>query len=130
MALAVLIIDDDAAIQETLGEFLSECGFEVVTARDGADALAVLERTTPRPDVILLDLVMPVMDGYQFRQRQLADPSLMSIPVLIVTGHGDARVSDLGAPVLAKPFDADAIAKQLRELAARAKPANDDDAPG
>jgi CheY-like chemotaxis protein len=121
MALAVLIVDDDASIQETLGEFLAECGFEVVTARDGADALALLERTTPRPDVILLDLAMPVMDGYQFRQRQLADPSLMSIPVLIVTGHDDERVSGLGAPVLSKPVDADAVLHRLRELAGTKK---------
>jgi CheY-like chemotaxis protein len=80
----VLLIEDDAAIRETLGEALQEEGFEVVVAPNGRKALEIL-RNGPPPSAILLDLMMPVMDGWDFRREQLNDPSLRDVPVLIVS---------------------------------------------
>jgi CheY-like chemotaxis protein len=83
----LLLVEDDTPIRESLGEALREEGFDVVAAADGREALEVL-RSGPRPSAILLDLTMPVMDGWDFRQAQLSDPSLCDIPVLIVSASG------------------------------------------
>ena len=80
----VLLIEDDAAIRETLGEALQEEGFEVMVASNGREALKILGNGS-RPSAILLDLMMPVMDGWDFRREQLNDPSLRDVPVLVVS---------------------------------------------
>jgi CheY-like chemotaxis protein len=86
----LLLIEDEAAIREALGGALHEEGFEVVTAAHGREALETL-RCGLRPAAILLDLMMPVMDGWDFRHEQLNDPSLRDIPVLVVTASGFSR---------------------------------------
>jgi CheY-like chemotaxis protein len=83
----VLVVDDDPAICSALSEVLQEEGFEVASATDGRAALDQL-RTGPAPAVIVLDLMMPVMDGWDFRHNQLQDPGLRDIPVVIVTAAG------------------------------------------
>jgi CheY-like chemotaxis protein len=83
----VLLVEDDAAIAGSLGEALREEGLEVATALNGREALQVL-RGGLRPSVILLDLMMPVMDGWDFRHEQLRDPALRDIPVVVVTATG------------------------------------------
>jgi CheY-like chemotaxis protein len=84
---AALLIDDDAAIVSALSEALSEEGFEVATAANGREALQMLRRGL-RPSVIILDLMMPVMDGWDFRQEQLRDPALKDLPVVVATAAG------------------------------------------
>jgi CheY-like chemotaxis protein len=86
----VLLVEDDTPVLDALREALAEEGFEVTTATDGREALDVLRRG-PRPDAILLDLMMPVMDGWDFRQAQLRDPTLRDIPIVIVTATGFSR---------------------------------------
>jgi CheY-like chemotaxis protein len=83
----LLLAEDDAAIRDSLGDALREDGFEVVAAANGREALELL-RNGPRPSAILLDLMMPVMDGWDFRREQMDDPSLRDIPVLIVSASG------------------------------------------
>ena len=83
----VLLVEDEVAICKSLAESLQEEGFEVVAAANGREALDIL-RNGPRPSAILLDLRMPVMDGWDFRHDQLNDPSLRDIPVLIVSASG------------------------------------------
>jgi CheY-like chemotaxis protein len=83
----VLFVEDEAGIRDPLGEALQEDGFEVVAAANGREALELL-RNGPRPFAILLDLMMPVMDGWDFRREQLDDPSLRDIPVLIFSASG------------------------------------------
>jgi CheY-like chemotaxis protein len=83
----LLLVDDEDAIRESLGEALEDDGFEVVTAANGREALEIL-RNQPRPSAILLDLMMPVMDGWEFRREQLNDPSLRDIPVLVISASG------------------------------------------
>ena len=83
----MLVIDDDPSICSALSEVLREEGFEVASATNGREALDLL-RGGPAPSAILLDLMMPVMDGWDFRQVQLQDPGLRDIPVVVVTAAG------------------------------------------
>jgi CheY-like chemotaxis protein len=83
-SLAVLIVDDDRAVVDSLRDFLEDEGFEVVTAAEGRDALDQLRRGL-RPCVILLDLMMPRMNGWEFRDEQLQDADLKDIPVVVVS---------------------------------------------
>lgn len=80
---SVLVVDDDALIRDVLSDILEDRGFSVETASNGAEALKKLRGI--RPDVILLDLNMPVMDGREFRQAQRADPALWHIPTVVMT---------------------------------------------
>jgi CheY-like chemotaxis protein len=98
---SVLIVDDDEALSEVLAEALEDEGLTVSRSAHGLDALSKL-RSGLRPDVILLDLMMPVMDGWTFRDEQSRDPSLSSIPVVVVTA----------ALSLPKPIDARAIVRK------------------
>ena len=84
---AVLLIEDDAAVINSLGEGLREEGLEVAAAQNGRDALDML-RDGLRPSFIVLDLMMPVMDGWDFRHEQLLDPALSEIPVVVITATG------------------------------------------
>ena len=118
-AATVLIVDDDQAILDGVGEFLREEGFTVVTAANGAEALAHL-RAGLIADVILLDVMMPVMDGWDFRTEQLADPVLQDIPVVAISASGFAR-STIGAQlkaydVFAKPIELRRFVETLRAL--------------
>jgi two-component system phosphate regulon response regulator PhoB len=83
----VLLVDDEAAIRESLTEALEEAGFQIVNAANGREALEVL-RNSPRSLTILLDLTVPTMDGLDLRREQLNDPQLHDIPLLIVGASG------------------------------------------
>ncbi len=80
----ILLVEDDDGIREALAELLVHKGYEVVPVRHGESALDYL-RSGPRPDLILLDLVMPVMDGWTFQTHQLENPDWASIPVLVIS---------------------------------------------
>lgn len=104
---SVLIVDDDPDILETT-RFVLECaGHRVSTAANGTEALACLHGEAA-PCVILLDLMMPVMNGWEFRVEQARDPGLAAIPVIVVTGAGKAvaGAASLGTVCfLEKPVD-------------------------
>ena len=99
-------------------EFLHHEGFTVVPAPNGADALNTL-RTGFRPNVIVLDIMMPVMDGWDFRAAQLADPSLRDIPVIVISASGfgrDTLRSQLNTfDVVSKPIELDDFLKAVRQ---------------
>jgi CheY-like chemotaxis protein len=109
----VLVIEDECDIREALAEALSYEGYEVVMASNGREALRKLGRG-PLPDVILLDLVMPEMSGWEFRQAQVGDPALAGIPVVVVSASdpGPAR-PDRHLP---KPFAIDELFDLVAEL--------------
>jgi CheY-like chemotaxis protein len=114
----VLVVEDDADFREALVSGLEHAGYEVIAAVNGAAALQLLQWRIV-PSVVLLDLMMPVMDGRTFRQHQLADPALASIPVVILSA--DAQATDLATSpgvraVLSKPVDLDALLPLLEEL--------------
>jgi CheY-like chemotaxis protein len=105
----VLIVDDDEDIRDIVGEVLKDEGYRVSAVANGAEALAWL-RAGNSICVILLDLMMPVMDGRQFRSEQLRDASIAEVPVIVLTA--DATVSDAEssidvAEVLRKPVCVD-----------------------
>jgi CheY-like chemotaxis protein len=103
MTRSVLIVDDDAALRETLADALTDEGFTVSFSVNGLEALQAL-RAGLRPDVILLDLMMPVMDGWRFREEQALDRELASIPVVVITAaHALRRPIDARA-IVHKPF--------------------------
>jgi CheY-like chemotaxis protein len=102
----VLVVDDDRDIRESICDLLSEEGYVVVTAENGAQALDRL-RASSDPCVILLDLMMPVMDGIDFRSHQRGDPALADIPVIVVSASGDGRTTAASldaADFIAKPI--------------------------
>jgi len=106
----VLVVDDDRDIRETIQEILEYEGYQVATARNGAEALATARAA--QPSVILLDLFMPVMDGTEFRRRQLEDEALAAIPVVIISAAAglEERIAALGvAAHLEKPLDIEAL---------------------
>jgi CheY-like chemotaxis protein len=103
---SVMVIDDDDDIREVVQAVLEDEGYSVVTAPNGAAALKELECT--RPKLILLDLTMPGMDGVTFRERQLDDESLASIPTIVMTARkqaGKHAAPLLVRATLAKPID-------------------------
>jgi len=87
----VLLVEDDEDIRASVGEILREEGFDVVGASDGDEALRYLRGAAEPPRLILLDLMMPVMDGWAFRAAQLADERLAKIPVVILSAATDVR---------------------------------------
>lgn len=107
MPTPVLIVDDDTDLRRALSELLEEEGYAVEGAADGRDALAKLQGGL-RPGLILLDLMMPGMNGWDFRKAQLDDPELRALPVVVVTASGSdpATIRAQLGPVelLAKPI--------------------------
>ncbi|HEY1584574.1 MAG TPA: response regulator [Polyangia bacterium] len=86
--MSVLIIEDDEGVADSLAAILREEGYDVEAVNDGAAALQRLQQR-PLPTLILLDLMMPVVDGIDFRRRQLADAELSKIPVIIISARPD-----------------------------------------
>jgi CheY-like chemotaxis protein len=111
----VLVVDDDGGLRTLFRAILEADGYDVSTAENGEDALNVLRRQ-PRPDLILLDLSMPVLDGRGFRQRQQGDQALADIPVVICSGDADAAeaAQRLGARAcLPKPVGVDRLLETI-----------------
>jgi CheY-like chemotaxis protein len=101
----VLVVEDDADLRAMMAQMLTMEGFAPMLATNGQDALDVL-RTGPLPHVILLDLMMPVMDGWQFSEQQRRDPALARIPVIVMTAAPEQRLSGVNATaVFQKPVD-------------------------
>jgi signal transduction histidine kinase len=99
----ILVVDDDFATLETLGEVLTDHGYQVETAADGRAALATLR--SGGADLIILDLMMPIMNGWQFRAAQRADPELRDIPVIAISADGSEQAAAIHADqYLRKPF--------------------------
>lgn len=110
----MLIVDDESDIRETVSEVLADEGYEVHDARDGAEALSKCRAL--HPSVVLLDLMMPRMNGWEFRAAQMHDPELAEIPVVVVSALG--RVSTIDAAAfLQKPFDLSDLLEVVRRHA-------------
>jgi CheY-like chemotaxis protein len=115
-AVTVLIVDDDPDIRRLLGFVLKAAGRRVLTAANGQEALTVLRSAPDNPCVILLDLMMPVMSGPEFRAAQLADPELSHIPVIVFSALGEVveQARALGAlAYMRKPFVPDKVVELL-----------------
>jgi two-component system, chemotaxis family, chemotaxis protein CheY len=113
----VLVVDDDPDILATVEHILRVEGYRVLSARNGQEALAVLD--TVQPDLIILDLMMPVMDGWEFSQR-LRNHAAAATPVLVVSADRDIhrKASAIAAQAyIAKPFDIDDLIRAVNRFA-------------
>jgi CheY-like chemotaxis protein len=117
----VLLIDDDFSTRELLSVILAADGYRVCLARNGADALERFRHCAERPQVILLDLRMPVMDGCAFCQHRQKNADLAAIPVIVLSGLPDAaeQAALVGAAAcFQKPIDPIVLLSKLRQLCA------------
>lgn len=115
----LLIVDDDAELAESLADALTDAGYDAVTACDAERALR-LSQYGPPPSLILLDLMMPRMNGWQFRERQLRDRRTRDIPVVIMTASRDLRNPPHTSTLLLKPFSLDELLEQVHSIVASA----------
>ena len=121
--ITVMVVDDERDPRESVCEWLTAKGYAVVPARDGADALRQLRAADGhKPDVILLDLMMPVMNGWQFREQQAKDPELSSIPVVVITANRDTRGIEADE-TLYKPVNPDHLVEVVERCCAPDEPA-------
>jgi len=115
----VLVVDDDPDIRESLETVLGIHGHPVATAADGSEAIQLLRRQPATPCLILLDLMMPGMNGFEFRAELDADPIFARIPIIIITGAGvlvDEKANSLRAEILRKPFDLKALLSTVKRF--------------
>jgi DNA-binding response OmpR family regulator len=120
----ILVVDDEPNLAWAIERCLRDEGYEVITAANGIEALKVAERH--RPDLIILDVVMPQMDGLQACSRLRRDPNLAATPILFLTGLGTikCRIQGLdegGDDYMIKPFDAEELGAHVRALLRRSR---------
>ncbi len=104
----ILIVEDDEAIASAIAGLLRDEGYAVAPVRDGRTALAALRAGGEATGLVLLDMSMPVMNGWEFREEQMRDPALASVPVVVCTADSDAerKAAEVGAvDWLRKPID-------------------------
>lgn len=125
-AARIFVLEDEYPVRTVIVEALSEAGYAATGFADGAAALEALE--SEQPDIIMLDMRMPRMDGFQFLNKLRANPACAAIPVIIVSGLGDellraidARAAEsLGVVgIFAKPFDVPTLVRYVRGSLAR-----------
>jgi DNA-binding response OmpR family regulator len=119
----LLLVEDDPDILAMMVMALGGEGYRVATAEDGVEALAAARRE--RPDLIILDLMLPRMNALQFRAEQLRDPALSKIPILCISGasHAAMVAFELGtADCLSKPVDTDRLLTLVRKQLASDRP--------
>lgn len=115
----ILIVEDDRDIRDVLADILVDEGYHVLLAEDGLEGLQRLTEG-PQPALILLDLMMPHMDGFQFRDEQRKNPAWRDIPIVLLTAGGDlpdkARQLD-AADALRKPVKLEALLEMIARFA-------------
>ena len=122
---SVLVVDDDNDIRMTIRDALEDQGFMVACAANGREALEMLISGQSKPALILLDLTMPDMDGWTFRQEQQKVPRLAQIPVVLFSGHHDAAraaQSLNAAALMTKPLRLEGLVTLVEQLSRRGKP--------
>jgi CheY-like chemotaxis protein len=117
----VLVVEDEPDVREMLDVLLSTSGYETMLACNGAEALAKLRAR--RPCLVLLDVMMPVMDGFEFRARQVSEPELAAVPVLCLTAMFDPPHVErrMGAPCLQKPVPLDELLAAIDTLCSKGR---------
>jgi CheY-like chemotaxis protein len=111
----VMVIDDDLDHRLIVAEMLVNAGYSVMTAKDGEVGLNTLIHNAEKPDLIILDLMMPEKDGLAFRKEQRTVDSIAHIPVVFLSGHGLVE----GETCLMKPIDERVVLKTVEEVMAR-----------
>ena len=118
--LRLLVVEDDENIRESLSDLLRDEGATLATAANGREALDELRATKP-PDLILLDLMMPVMDGWEFRVAQRADQALAGIPLIAMSADRSAKATAIAADAyVGKPLDFAGLVRRIRSVVTEA----------
>ena len=117
----MLVVDDDPDIRETLRFVLEDAGYPVYLAENGKEALELLAATEPRPGLILLDLMMPIMSGDEVLRALKAVHALATIPVTVVTASGVPKPKEASG-MLKKPLDLDALLRVVKNNCGEASP--------
>lgn len=115
----VLIVDDDQGVRSLLVDIVEDEGYIPVPVANGRDALAQLTSGSPRPSLILLDLNMPVMSGWEFRAAQQSDPAIADIPVVVLSADRSVlqgAVTINAVDYLPKPIDFDRLLALLQRF--------------
>jgi CheY-like chemotaxis protein len=112
----VLVAEDDPDLRDVILEVLTMAGYRALGLSNGAEVLAYLRSTQDKPRLILLDIMMPLMDGWQFRKLQLEDPEIAGVPVVVLSAHSQ-RPGDLETEGhLQKPIEIDALIDVARKF--------------
>lgn len=112
--MTILVVDDDEVLVDFVTNFLQDQGYTTEGVLSAIDALQILSLATRLPCLILMDVMMPQITGWDFRHRQLLDPGLAAIPVVFMSASSNdqSQAASLGADFLQKPFDlAEVLAK-------------------
>ncbi len=117
----ILVVEDDDDIRDSLKELLEEEGYDIDTAANGLQALARMQGPT-LPHVILLDLMMPVMDGWQFQQELRQVPAYSEIPVIVISAGKVFREPLNAKAFIPKPLDAGVLLETVESLLLLTKP--------
>lgn len=112
---SVMIVEDDSEIRETLKEIIELEGYTVYTAPDGKKALEMLRNAQDRPCLVLLDLMMPVMNGWELLELREQDVLLATIPVVVVSAAGDRAKNTHATGYIKKPVDIDVLLGTIRQ---------------
>ncbi len=115
----VFVVEDDQDIREALAELLESEGYDVTTAENGQIGIDKLSQASQLPNLILLDLMMPVKDGFQFYAEKAADPNLSSVPVIVMSADGhilDKQKKLQAQAYIKKPVDIDHILNMVDQF--------------
>jgi CheY-like chemotaxis protein len=113
----ILIVEDDEEVRDTLKDVLEERGFEIIVAANGREGLLKLQKNS-QPHLVLLDLMMPHANGWQFLEHQKADQTFAKIPVVVISAFPEsARTLDVAA-FIPKPIRLDYLIKTVSQLSA------------
>lgn len=110
----IVLIEDDRDIRVSLMQLLEFEGYRVLTAENGKDGLTLLKKN-PTPKLIILDLMMPVMNGWQFLEAKKENPELAPLPVLVITAISDGIKPSQGIDVMKKPVEVEALLKIINK---------------
>jgi chemosensory pili system protein ChpA (sensor histidine kinase/response regulator) len=122
----ILVVDDSLSMRHVLSTAVTKAGWNPLQARDGLEALEMVHRATRPPDLILLDIEMPRMDGYEFLSTMRAQPAYEDLPIVMLTSRGSDKHRDkaraLGATdYLVKPFREDVLVATIDRLVRAAR---------
>ena len=115
----VMIVEDDRDVRESIAEVLTDNEYFALAAVNGKDAIEKLRSAVKHPCLILLDIMMPVMDGWQFRAAQREDPDLGEIPVVVLTAHANIEEAAgvmAAAACLKKPVELEALLHTIEKF--------------
>jgi CheY-like chemotaxis protein len=125
----VMVVEDDRDVRETIAEILEDNAYHPVLASNGEEALHRLRSATAKPCVILLDIMMPVMNGWEFRALQRSEQSLSGIPVVVITAHADASRAAAemdAAGFLRKPVKLESLLASVSHFCTTSAPPHSD----